>query len=177
MPAQTFLSASQLRFRLRAWTWAFLAGLILSGLTAIPIRSQFELGRRWLGSDFRANGWIPEPVARWLTYVDERTLLADTHAPFIWYGTDWLAFGHVAVALAFIGALRDPVRNRWLYDYGLWVCALVIPWALCFGALRGIPWWWRFIDASFGIVGALPLLLCRRWAAELERRRLVSRGG
>jgi hypothetical protein len=36
--------------------------------------------------------------------------------PFVTYGTDWLAFGHFVIALAFVGALRDPVRNRWLYQ-------------------------------------------------------------
>jgi hypothetical protein len=39
-------------------------------------------------------------------------------------------------ALSFVGALRDPVRNRWLFDFGLIACVLVIPYALVFGALR-----------------------------------------
>ena len=62
---------------------------------------------------------------------------------------DWLAFGHIVIAVAFLGAWRDPVGNRWLFDFGLIACVLVIPWALVFGALRGIPWWWRLIDCSF----------------------------
>lgn len=74
------------------------------------------------------------------------------------YGTDWLAFGHVVIALAFIGPLRDPWRNRWVAEWGILACVLVIPWALVFGPLRGIPFFWRLIDASFGF-GGLALLL------------------
>jgi hypothetical protein len=73
------------------------------------------------------------------------------------------------IAIAFIGAWRDPVRNRWLFDFGLIACGLVIPYALGFGALRGIPFWWRLIDCSFGVFGALPLWYCRQWSLELER--------
>jgi hypothetical protein len=91
------------------------------------------------------------------------------HYPFLFYGTDWLAFGHFAIAIAFIGAVCEPVRNRWLFDFGLITCALVIPYALVFGGLRGIPLWWRLIDCSFGIFGFIPLSFCRKWACELER--------
>jgi hypothetical protein len=87
--------------------------------------------------------------------------------PFLYYGTDWLAFGHFVIAIAFIGALRDPVRNCWLYTFGMISCALVIPYALIFGGLRGIPLWWRLIDCSFGVFGFIPLWFCKKWAEEL----------
>jgi hypothetical protein len=45
---------------------------------------------------------------------------------------------------------------------------LVIPYAFIFGAVRGIPVWWRWIDCSFGVFGFIPLWFCRRWARELE---------
>src|SRR5258705_340581 len=59
--------------------------------------------------------------------------------PFMAYGTDWLAFGHFVIALAFVGPLRNPVRNRWLYQFGMISCALVIPYAMILGGARGIP--------------------------------------
>jgi hypothetical protein len=107
-------------------------------------------------------------MARWFLRI--RDALAQTQAqhPFLFYGTDWLAFGHFVIAIVFIGALRDPVRNRWLFDFGLIACVLVIPYALVFGALRGIPFWWRLIDCSFGIFGFIPLWFCRKWTIELE---------
>ena len=80
----------------------------------------------------------------------------------------WM-IGILAVgAIVFIGVLRDPVRNKWLFDFGLIACALVIPWAFVFGAIREIPVWWRLIDCSFGVFGAVPLWWCRKWVTELE---------
>ena len=167
-PHHPLKNEADLRQRLKIFTGLFVLGLVLSGLTAIPIVTQFNVGRYWFGADFRAGGWLPEAVSTWLVQVDRGIQVADRDAPFIWYGTDWLAFGHIAVGLAFVGAWRNPVGNRWLYDYGLCLCALVVPWAWCFGSLRGIPWWWRLIDSSFGLCGAIPLWLCRRWAADLK---------
>lgn len=161
--------ASPLERRLRLWTWIFLFGLVLSGVTAIPIQTQFDLAARWFGADFSAGGLLPEFVSTWLAKAYAGVTKTTAQAPFVWYGTDWLAFGHIAIGLAFIGALRDPVRNRWLYDFGLLACAAVIPWALFFGAVRDIPLWWRLVDCSFGVFGAIPLWCCRRWAMELEQ--------
>jgi hypothetical protein len=154
-----------LRRRIRGLTWLFMAGLFVSGATAIPLLSEVN----WLAQHFGAGGSSSVPGS-WLLRV--RDALAQTQAeyPFLFYGTDWLAFGHFAIAIAFIGALRDPVRNRWLFDFGLIACVLVVPYALVFGGFRGILIWWRLIDCSFGVVGFVPLWFCRRWARELEFR-------
>jgi hypothetical protein len=160
----------RLRSRLRAWTLFLIAGLAISGATALPIPTQVRIGARLLGPDFRAGGALPEGVARWLRTVRDGIEATESAAPFMFYGTDWLAFGHFVIALAFVGALRDPVRNRWLYRFGMLACALVPPWALVFGHIRGIPLWWRGIDAAFGVVGFVPAWWCDRWAGELEAR-------
>jgi hypothetical protein len=148
--------------RIRGLTWLFIAGLFLSGATAIPLRQEVNL----LAQHFDS-GTFPM-LSDWLSRV--RNALDQTAAqyPFLFYGTDWLAFGHFVIAIAFIGALRDPVRNRWLFDFGLIACALVIPYAFVFGGIRGIPIWWRLTDCSFGVIGFVPLWFCRRWAVELE---------
>jgi hypothetical protein len=97
--------------------------------------------------------------------------LSDTNAryPFLAYGTDWLAFAHLVIAVAFIGPYIDPVRNKWIITFGLIACAGVIPLALIAGPIRGIPFPWRLIDCSFGILGCIPLLRCRRLILDLER--------
>jgi hypothetical protein len=159
----------RLRARIRAWTLFFMAGLVISGATAVPIQSEVQLGEKLLGQDFAAGGRTPAPVAAWLRTVRDGVDTTAAHAPFMFYGTDWLAFGHVVVAIAFIGALRDPIRNRWLYQFGMVACALVPVWALVFGTLRGIPEWWQVIDSAFGVVGFVPMWLCNRWVAELAR--------
>jgi hypothetical protein len=92
--------------------------------------------------------------------------------PFLAYGTDWLAFAHLVIAAAFIGPYIDPVRNKWAITFGLVACAGVIPLALIAGSMRGIPLPWRLIDCSFGVLGSVPLLICKRSILALE-----SRGG
>ena len=64
--------------------------------------------------------------------------------------------------------MRDPVRNRWVIDFGIIACLLIIPYALVFGGIRGIPVWWRLIDCSFGLFGLIPLWLARRGTQRLE---------
>jgi hypothetical protein len=45
----------------------------------------------------------------------------------------------------------------------------VVPLALIAGAVRGIPLGWRLLDCSFGVVGCLPLLVCRRHIRMMEQ--------
>ncbi len=97
--------------------------------------------------------------------------LQDAYAryPFLAYGTDWLAFAHLVIAIAFVGVLRDPVRNLWVVEWGMIACGLVIPLALICGALRDIPLLWRLLDCSFGVFGILPLYICWRDIQRLAR--------
>lgn len=162
------ISTFKLLRRIRFWTGFMMVGLMMSGLTAIPIQTQFDWGVRWLGEDFAGRGMVPGFVAEWLREANRGVQATTRQAPFVYYGTDWLAFGHIAIALAFVGAWREPVRNRWLFQFGMLACGLVIPWAMVFGHVRGIPFWWRLIDSSFGVVGFLPMWFCHRWARELE---------
>lgn len=164
--------------RIRWLTWLFIVGLLISGVTAIPLITELD----WLSKITGAQGMIATPASAnapaWAVWLEKvRLALADTstHRPFLFYGTDWLAFGHIVIAVAFIGVLRDPVRNKWLFDFGLIACALVIPWAFVFGAMRGIPVWWRLIDCSFGVFGAVPLWWCRKWVKEREQTKPLNR--
>lgn len=162
-----------LRRRIKAVTWLFIIALVLSGATAIPLPGELDRLVELTGASqlvdgpalTGAPGW-----ALWLIRVQRALHDADQHSPFIFYGADWLAFGHFAIAIAFVGALRDPVRNRWLFTFGMIACALVIPYAFVFGAIRGIPLWWRLIDCSFGVFGIIPIWLCRGWVNELDSR-------
>ncbi|HXR47691.1 MAG TPA: hypothetical protein VN784_09645 [Candidatus Limnocylindrales bacterium] len=149
----------RLRRRIKSLTGLFMTGLVVSGATAIPLPNEVNLLVNF-----------PGPAAgEWLMRVPDALTQTQQQYPFLFYGTDWLAFGHFVIAIGFIGAVRDPVRNRWLFDFGLIACVLVIPYALMFGGWRGIPFPWRLIDCSFGILGFIPLWLCRKWTAELER--------
>jgi hypothetical protein len=84
------------------------------------------------------------------------------------YGTDWLAFGHFVIALAFRWPLKDPVRYSGLFTWGMIACVALVPFAAVMGHIRHIPLGWRLIDCSFGIFGFVPLYLCRRYTQQLE---------
>lgn len=158
--------------RIRGWTLLFILGLALSGATAIPLERELVWLDRRTGASLAVQQ-RPDSAPAWATWLTRvRSALHETGAanPFLFYGTDWLAFGHFAIAIAFIGAFRDPARNSWLFTFGMIACVLVVPYALIFGAVRGIPLWWRGIDCSFGVFGLIPLSLCKRWTKELETR-------
>jgi hypothetical protein len=74
----------------------------------------------------------------------------------------------LVIAVAFIGPYRDPVRNKWVITFGLIACVGVLPLAIIAGQIRGIPLAWRLIDCSFGIVAAIPLLLCEYHLRAIE---------
>ena len=142
----------------------------MSGATAIPLNWELDQLVNWLGLARQTSTTAPSELAFWLLTAREALQDASARHPLLFYGTDWLAFGHFVIAIAFVGALRDPVRNRWLFDFGLIACVTAIPYALVFGAVRGIPFWWRLIDCSFGVFGFVPLWWCRRWVQELAQR-------
>jgi len=162
-------SANRLLFKVRVLTTLMIFGLVLSGLTALPLVQELAVLADLTGPGC-ATGCADSTSALglWFFKVHHALLVTQQEYPFLFYGTDWLAFGHFVIAIAFLGALHDPIRNRWLFDFGLIACALVIPWALLFGAVRAIPFWWRLIDCSFGVLGAVPLWFCRRWVRSLD---------
>ena len=137
---------------IRRWIIFFMIILFLSGLSAIPAEAELSFLSRCLPADTTIGAWIEK------IYIG----VADTNKeyPFIAYGFDWLAFAHFTLAILFIGPLRDPVRNKWVFEFGMIACLLIIPFALVAGHFRGIPFWWQLIDCSFGILGLVPLVIC-----------------
>jgi hypothetical protein len=162
--------------RIRFWFAAFIAGLVLSGLTAFPLQTEVA----WLASLLHTSPVRPIADATsllpWVERVNRGLTSTNADYPFLAYGTDWLAFAHLVIAVAFIGPFIDPVRNKWIVTFGLIACGGVIPLALIAGHIRGIPIAWRLIDCSFGVFGAIPLLVCRKLTAKLEPKNRESCG-
>jgi hypothetical protein len=160
--------------RIRVWLTVFIVGLVLSGVTAFPLETEL----RWLVGILHAPLLSSMAEAAHLLPWVERVYagLSTTNAsyPFLAYGTDWLAFGHLVIAVAFIGPWIDPVRNKWFVTFGLIACAGVIPLAMIAGEVRGIPFGWRLIDCSFGVFGCIPLLLVQRDIRRLEAMMVIS---
>src|SRR5271157_340140 len=118
---------SALLLRIRIWLVLFIAGLVLSGLTAFPLLHETA----WLDHAFHVAPMPPAggeaTLQTWLRRVHEALETTGREYPFLSYGTDWLAFAHLVIAVAFIGPLRDPVRNKWVLVFGVIACLGVFP--------------------------------------------------
>jgi len=160
------MSDAELLRSIRIWLAVVIIGLFFSGVTAFPLQHELALTVR-VATHFNLAQHAPN-LSAWLVRV--YNALADTNAryPFLAYGTDWLAFAHLVIAIAFIGPYRDPVRNKWFLTWGFIACAGVPLLALIAGPIRGIPLYWRFIDCSFGVFCCLCLLIIRRDVSRLE---------
>jgi hypothetical protein len=157
-------------FRYRVSLGLFLFGLILSGISALPLQSELSILSRFLGtSGSPAHGELDGP-RHWIAFVDFGLRETYSRFSFFGYATDWLAFGHFVIAAFFVLPFIDPTRYRGVLQIGLFACAGVIVTALICGPIRGIPFFWTLIDCSFGIVGALPLLYCLRLTRKIDNR-------
>lgn len=145
----------------------FMSALVASGLTAFPLIVEVNLLEQLTGQGTVVETLWPD-MARWISFVHQGLNDTNSQYPFVFYGTDWLAFAHIMIAIAFIGPLRDPVRNVWVVQFGMIACVLLIPLALIFGPLRGIPFFWTLIDCSFGIFGIIPLAVAYRTIKRVE---------
>ena len=162
------MAAKRLLRRIRVATTILIIGLVISGATAIPLQWELGILHDLVGDSPRQEATHLGPnLADWVTRVHLGLVDTNQRYPFVAYGTDWLAFGHFIIAVFFVGAWRDPVRNRWLFQAGMIACVAVVPYAIFFGYLREIPAAWRCIDASFGVGGFIPLWLAHRWTKQL----------
>jgi hypothetical protein len=151
---------------IRIWLAVVIIGLSLSGVTAFPL--QTETASLVRTAD-RLN--LPQhapTLDAWLVRVASALADTDTRYPFLAYGTDWLAFAHLVIAAAFIGPWLDPVRNKWFITWGFISCAAVPFLAFIAGPVRGIPFYWRCIDSSFGVFCCIALVALRRSLKKLE---------
>jgi hypothetical protein len=137
-------------FRIRAILIFFILALGISGFTAIPLRFELNILNAIAGEGTMIEEIVPL-LATWISHVHNGLENLYQDYAFLAYGYDWLAFGHFVIAIAFLGAVRDPVRNRWVIEFGMIACVLIIPYAFIFGQIRGIPILWRVIDMLFGI--------------------------
>ena len=156
------MSATSARVRFRLALAFFIAGLLISGITAFPLLHEVRLLVAAFGITEANAAGGHTGIAWWLLTV--KFGLEDMYARYPWiaYGTDWLAFGHIAIALFLIHPLLRPEQSRPALYAGTAACILVLPLALVCGAIRGIPFSWRLIDCAFGIIGLVLLLYCLR---------------
>jgi hypothetical protein len=172
-PMGGLMTADTLRKRARYLLEFFVVALIVSGLTAVPLKWEIDILQSTIGEGTFMDRLWPA-MARWISFVHQGLAEIDQEYRFMFYGTDWLAFGHVVIAISFLGPLRDPVKNLWVIESGMIACVLVIPVAMIFGPIRGIPFFWRLLDCSFGVFGIIPLWMSRNY---VRRIIVLEQGG
>jgi hypothetical protein len=145
----------------------FIVALILSGVTAFPVETEL---RRLLNHP----SLVPSFAATWLQDVYYALVETNTKYPMLAYGFDWLAFAHIVIAMAFIGPLKDPIKNKWVIDWAMLACVAIFPLAFIAAPIRHIPMFHVLIDCSFGVVGLIPLYFCRKWIKHLEENKMVN---
>lgn len=162
------MSRVELTRRFRFVLAFFIAGLVLSGITAFPLQWELNALADWMGLEPEADLDSLSGLNYWIAYI--RVGLEESYDayPFLAYGTDWLAFAHLVIAVFFIGPLLEPTRHDWTLISGMIACMAVIPLALICGPIRGIPIYWRLIDCMFGVIGLIPLAYCLRISRRIK---------
>src|SRR5580704_15638866 len=120
----------QLTLRIRRLIIVFIVGLCLSGITAFPLLSEITFLHNKIAIRF------PAFVQYWINKVYTGIVSVDSSYPFMAYGTDWLAFAHILIAVVFIGPYCDPVRNIWVIQFGRIACWMIFPLAFICGGIR-----------------------------------------
>lgn len=144
----------------------FIVALILSGVTAFPVETEL----RWM---LNHPSLVPSFAQIWLQNVYYAMVETNTKYPMLAYGFDWLAFAHIVIAMAFIGPLKDPEKNKWIIDWAVLACIAVLPLAFIAGPIRKIPMFHILFDCSFGVLGLVPLFICRNMIKKLGKNKLV----
>ncbi len=153
---------TRLRRKIRTAVVFIIIGLLLNGISAIPLQAELKI----LLSNPDA---LPPFLRNWWTYVNSGINDTAKNYPFMRYGFDWLAFAHLMIAIAFIGPLKDPVKNQWVVQWGIITAAFSLVMALCWERLRDIPFWWSLVDAFIAVVALIILLLCNGWIKQLKK--------
>ena len=132
----------------------FIIALLISGITAFWLEAELGFLREYFNFGHLINGWLSK-VHRALEQVGQND-------KFLLYGYDWLAFGHIIIALFFIEVYKKPIENKWVLKYGMIACMLILPTSFIAGYFRGIPIIWQLIDCSFGVFGFALLYYIKR---------------
>jgi hypothetical protein len=155
-----------LRKRVKALLWFFVVALVFWGATAFPLQWEINILQNTIGIGTPLGSFWPA-MANWISFVHKGLTEMYQKYPFIAYGTDWLAFAHLVIAVTSWGPIKDPVKNIWVVEFGMIACVIVIPLAMMCGPIRGIPFFWRLPDCSFGVFGIIPLWISHRYIRQI----------
>jgi hypothetical protein len=129
--------------KIRMALTVFIILLALSGITAFPLRTEIQFLVKHISV-------FPPLLQNWIMQVS--SCIQQTPVVIL-YGTDWLAFAHIIIALFFVPVFIDPLKYKINLQIGMAACVLVFPLAFICGPIRNIPFFHQLIDCSFGLIG------------------------
>jgi len=155
------MDEKKIRKQIRGWILFLMGSIFIIGITTFPLEAELK----WLSSHA---GIFPDSMAAWIRLVYSGLHDTDETYPFLFYGTDWLAFAHLIIAMLYIGPLMDPVKNSWVIDWSILCCFLSFITAFIAGPIRYIPFFHQLIDCGFGAIGLFPLFFIRKKIKQLR---------
>ena len=158
---------TKLRRKIKIAVVITIIGLLLNGISAIPLRTELNI--------LLSNPWaFPKFINNWWMHLDKGVNETTNQYSFMRYGFDWLGFSHLLIAIAFIGPLKDPIKNEWVIKWGMIASGLGVLMALGWERLRSIPFWWSVVDASIVIIAFVILWFCNKWIQALKAATALS---
>src|SRR5256885_1329353 len=110
--------SSIMLFRYRITLGIFIGGLVLSGISALPLQWELSILDRWLGDSGN--------LGHFISHIRDGIDKTYSQFPFFGYGTDWLGFGHFVIPAFFVLPFLDPIKYRAVLHVGLAACSGVI---------------------------------------------------
>lgn len=159
--------ADRIGYRQKRARWMLVIvslGLLLAGISVWPAVTEIELVISLLWGEQKPTSELHV----FLLNAKQGLIETESKYPFILYGLDWLAFAHIVLAILFAGAIRDPVRNKWIVQCGLIMCVGVFVLAAIFVPIRNMPNIWFLFDVFFAIA-AIPLIIALKDILYLEK--------
>jgi hypothetical protein len=151
--------------KIRIVLGTFVVLLILSGVTAFPVRTEINFLVRHIAS-------FPLFLQAWILQLEG---VISATPDIILYGTDWLAFAHIIISMFFVPVFFDPVKHKSNVIIGMIACLAVFPLAFICGPVRGIPFFHQLIDCAFGVGGIALLYYVYKKITVLEKRHLITK--
>ena len=111
-------SSESLRKVIRVWIMIFIIALIVSGATAFALETELAWLNRLMHN--KETG-----LALWINKVYLALHQTNLNYPYMAYGYDWLGFAHLVIAVVFMGPLKDPVKNKWVIQFGIIACCKI----------------------------------------------------
>jgi hypothetical protein len=92
------------------FTWVFIAGLVVSGATAIPLNWELDLLAKWFGLEGQTSATATSELGRWL--LSAREALQDVNAkhPLLFYSIEPIGSNVIPAGRSYFSGMATVMR-------------------------------------------------------------------